>query len=221
VQYNSVCHQQHAHQLRKTVGCCSCAEQPQFLQAVLCLCVCVCCCCPAPCCVATCLSVQLNLSLWLFLESHYRCHRLATPTASAAPARRGTCFTDSCKLAAQAPANPFSAATMPAFKPTAGRKAGGMRPGTLQKQQQGAGASSAAPAATALFDPAAPGAIVVNAGQWQEGRGKLSGGRPVVPVVSKRWVPHAYISSHYLVVGWHPADQQYLWCAAVNSQHIC
>jgi hypothetical protein len=74
---------------------------------------------------------------------------------------------------------------MPAFKPTAGRKAGGMRPGTLQKQQQGAGASSAAPAATALFDPAAPGAIVVNAGQWQDGKGKLSGGRPVIPVVGK------------------------------------
>jgi hypothetical protein len=66
-----------------------------------------------------------------------------------------------------------------------------MRPGSLQKQQQGTGAASAAPAATALFDPAAPGAIVVNAGQWQEGKGKLGGGRPVVPVVSGCLVMHA------------------------------
>ncbi|WIA33078.1 hypothetical protein OEZ86_006234 [Tetradesmus obliquus] len=102
--------------------------------------------------------------------------------------KRGTCFTDACKLAAQGPANPFSAAAMPAFKPTAGRKAGGLRPRSLQNKQQGPGGSSAAPAATALFDPAAPGAVVVNGQQWQEGKGKLSGGRPVVPVVIDPYV---------------------------------
>jgi hypothetical protein len=59
-----------------------------------------------------------------------------------------------------------------------------MRPGALQNPQNNAGAAGAASAATALFDPAAPGAIVLNGGQWQEGKGKLSGGRAVVPVVS-------------------------------------
>lgn len=32
----------------------------------------------------------------------------------------------------------------------------------------------------ALFDPRAPGAIVLNAAQWADGAGVLQGGKPVV-----------------------------------------
>jgi hypothetical protein len=35
-----------------------------------------------------------------------------------------------------------------------------------------------------LFDPTVPGAVVVNGMQWQEGKGQVVKGKPVVPVVS-------------------------------------
>jgi hypothetical protein len=35
-----------------------------------------------------------------------------------------------------------------------------------------------------LFDPTVPGAVVVNGVQWQEGKGQVVKGKPVVPVVS-------------------------------------
>lgn len=43
---------------------------------------------------------------------------------------------------------------------------------------------------TGLFDPAVPGAVVVNGVQWQQGKGQLAKGRPVVPVVSFSSMSH-------------------------------
>jgi hypothetical protein len=108
--------------------------------------------------------------------------------------RRGTCFSD---LAA--PSLPGSSSSGSSTSAAgAGHKAGtaafkpikrpasllGNRPGS----SSGAGSNSQAAVAgggsrACLFDHTAPGAVVVNAAQWQDGRGMLRPGRPVVPVV--------------------------------------
>lgn len=39
-----------------------------------------------------------------------------------------------------------------------------------------------------MFDPTAPGALLVNGLQWQDGQGKLASGRVVSPVVRCGWL---------------------------------
>ncbi|KAG2487885.1 hypothetical protein HYH03_013467 [Edaphochlamys debaryana] len=89
--------------------------------------------------------------------------------------KSGACFMDRCSTsapeAAAAPASPKKTLNQP-FKRHApvGGAAGG--------------AGSAPPAAAqGLYDPRAPGAVVVNTIQWKGGQGKLRDGKPVTPVV--------------------------------------
>lgn len=116
----------------------------------------------------------------------------------AARCRRGTCFAELAKLSApvRTTSTTSNAAQQPAaaFKPLK-RPAGLLHAGSGKQTSASEAAGTAAAAGPAsraagggghggLFDPTAPGAVVVNAAQWQDGKGVLPKGWPVVPVVS-------------------------------------
>jgi DNA repair and recombination protein RAD54B len=84
----------------------------------------------------------------------------------------GTCFSENASLAAA---------------PTQLGSLGGPQPKRFipvhSKQAGGAAAVAKKAPAAFLHDPAAPDAVVLNAAQWDSGRGVLPSGLPVVPVV--------------------------------------
>lgn len=141
--------------------------------------------------------------------------------------RRGTCFTDACHAASAS--TPALSLALP--KSTAGSnsinrpKPAGSRtglPGRLAGRTAGPATGGGATAAggaggtVGLFDPAAPGALLVNHMQWQEGQGRLENGRTVAPVVSSYdCLSHntRYLSSHA------PALRR-ATCLVSNSTHL-
>lgn len=112
--------------------------------------------------------------------------------------RRGNCFAELSTVVApcsNAFTMPSATAASAGFKPVTkaapgtaagssrsmGAAGGSARPGAAAAAAGGAARVSA----NGLFEPTVPGAVVVNGVQWQGGKGQLSKGRPVVPVVSE------------------------------------
>lgn len=130
--------------------------------------------------------------LWQVLPQHHHPNATAASTAPIQKRRSGVCYTSrSGSLPAAA------APTLPAQpRPAQPQRELQARPGAAGG---GAGAQPAAVAAAApLFDPYAPDAVLLNGAQWDEGRGRLPNGAPVVPIVvdpylSRKLRPHQQV----------------------------
>jgi hypothetical protein len=109
------------------------------------------------------------------------------PSTSETPPRRGVCFVQDTGPSAPAASAPSLALAMPR-KGVASARPGRQLPGASNNSSTAAGGTGGAvvaqrPAPAPLYDPTHPNAVLLNSGQWDEGRGRLQGGRPVVPVV--------------------------------------